>query len=345
MKKEKLYLSGSAFAIAQECPASLTIKFSGKLMADGKDAAAGTDEHEKIADDIESVRRFLPEKHETMQEHVEPSRLEVEYKDFRLSGKPDYYAIDDKTKTLHVVDWKTGPMGVGHLSASQLDFYSYLVLRKIKTPFRYSVESELVSPRLNQRKKFTRNPAELSADVESKLDAILKAVKKKEKPQAGDHCRYCNKRFVCVVLREELKRFADPEVFGTDGVRKEKLQKITAEDLKTLAIASAAITDIRKYVSELVEHGAGPAGVRVETQNAARIFAEGVDVHMIADALGQQGPDNITEQKLKTPAQLEKAGFTLDAVQEYIVTTQRKVLKVEVPKKQAQTTVKTKKGK
>ena len=70
-KTEKIRLSGSIFAIAQKCPASLTVKFSKKLMSE---------------------------------------------EDFAQDGK------------LYVVDWKTGPMGIEHLSAAQIDFYAFLVI-------------------------------------------------------------------------------------------------------------------------------------------------------------------------------------------------------------------------
>lgn len=72
-----LYLSGSVFAIAQKCPASLTIEFSRKLMEEREDFADdGTGEHAKIAADIEQVRRFLPDKAPGLVEHIE-ERLSV----------------------------------------------------------------------------------------------------------------------------------------------------------------------------------------------------------------------------------------------------------------------------
>ena len=348
MKKHSLYLSGSGFAIAQKCPASLTIEFSKKLMADGKEAADGTDAHEEIAGNIESMRKYLPAKVPGLVEHIE-ERLSVKTGVFNLSGGPDYYAYNLREGVLYVVDWKTGPAGIDHLGADQIEFYAFLALLSMTPAARKQIEDvrlSLVSPRLNSQKRFGRPAAVLIEDIQEKLKLIERAVGRGQKPQPGEQCRWCNKRFVCVELRNELKRFADPQTFGTDGHRKEALQKITAEDLKTLSIAAAAIADIRKYVSELVENGPGIPGVRVEVQNAARFFAEGVDAALIAKALGVR-PVQIMEQNLRTPAQLEKDGFDTTKVAEYMVISQRKTLKVEAPKKQTetQTTQKTQKGK
>lgn len=319
--KEKLRLSGSIFSIAQKCPASLTIPFSKKLMSDGKEAADGTDEHEKIANDIESMRRFLPDFKDTF-EHIERQR-ELEYKDFNLSGGIDYYALSYEHETLYVVDWKTGPMGIDHLGPAQIEFYAFIILKtlaKIELKRIKKVELSLVSPRLNQKKTFTRTPQEILA-LTDKFDLILEAIKKKQKPIPGEHCRYCNKRFVCTEFKEELKKFA-----GMTG----KKGGLTAEDLRTLSIAEAAIKDIKNYVKELLENGHPIPGVRMETQNAARVFAEGVDALMISEASGIEHSQLFSE-KLKTPSQLEKEGFDLSPVQEFIVTTTRKVLKVESP--------------
>lgn len=334
MKKHSLYLSGSNFAIAQKCPASLTIDFSKKLMSDGAEAADGTDAHEEIAADIEKMRRYLPAKVPGMVEHEDRNRNRIVLKTgvWNLSGLPDYRAIVLHEGKLYIVDWKTGPAGIDHLGADQIEFYAYLVLMDMTPAARAKIEDvhlSLVSPRLNAQKHFLRDAKELVKDVSEKLKAIERAVGRGQKPQPGDQCRWCNKRFVCVEFRNELKRFADPQIFGTDGRRKEALQKITAEDLKTLSVAAAAIADIRKYVSELVKNGAGIPGVRVEVQNAARVFASGVDAAMIAKALGVK-PAQIMEQKMRTPGQLEKDGFDLAPAAEYIVTTTREIVKVEV---------------
>ncbi len=341
MKKAKWYLSGSSFAIAQKCPASLTIEFSNKLMADDREAEEGTDWHARIEADLEQVRRFLPEK-DTVHEITE-QRFTLAQGPFQLSGGVDYHAIEKTAPgKLFVVDWKTGPAGIDHLSAAQIEFYTYLILKSKKFPRSIPVELSLVSPRLNQQKHFNRTAQEILDDVDGKLGEIEKAIKRGDKPAPGEHCRYCNKRYICPQLRAELKRFADPAIFGIDGVRKEALQKITAEDLKTLSIAAAAIQDIRKYVSEMIANGQEIPGCRVEYQNAARIFAEGVDAPMIAKKLGVR-VSQIVEEKLKTPSQLEKAGFVLDRVQDFIQTTTRKTLKVEAGKKQTNTAEKPQK--
>lgn len=338
MKKEQIYLSGSSFSIAQKCPASLALKFSKKLMAERQDAQEGTDAHEVIAEDIESMRRFLPEKTKHLEEHIE-DRLEMTYRSFKLSGGIDYYALDFKDGALHVTDWKTGPMGIDHLGPAQIEFYAFLILTGISKEKLKKIKSvvlSLVSPRLNQKKTFTRTVFEILEQKE-KFNLILKSLAKKEKPQTGEHCRWCSKRFVCPQLRDEMKRFADPEIYG------KSLVKITAEDLKTLSVAAAVITDVRKYVVELLENGQVIPGVRIEMQNAGRIFSEGVDEFMLAKTLGT-APENLTDKKMKSPAALEKAGYNLDPLAEFISLTQRKVLKVETEEK-TKKTVTTKRGK
>lgn len=345
--KTNFRLSGSIFSIAQKCPGSLAISLPRKLMEERQDAQEGTDAHEVIADDIESVRRFLPAKTKTLQEHIE-EEVSGTYKGLKLSGGVDYWSVDFTAGILYVYDWKTGPMGIDHLGPAQIEFYAYLILLSfgVKGLKIKEVILCLVSPRLNQKKIFTRTPDDL-IKLERAFDLILSGIKKKEKPQPGEWCRWCSKRFVCVEFRNELKRFAEPSFHG------KPLQRITAGDLKTLAVAAVAVADIRKYVMEMLANGVSIPGVCVENQNAARIFGDGIDAGILAERLS----DEITTRKaveflsykLKTPAQLEKEGFLLDRITDLISTTQRKVLKIEsVPegstKKQpkSKTTEKTK---
>jgi len=324
---EKIRLSGSIFATAQKCPASLTIEFSKKLMSEEGYASDGTDAHEEIAADIESVRRFLPPKSKDLVEYNATPRIEHMYGIFNVSGETDWHGVDYKKGVLYVYDWKTGPMGIEALGEHQVEFYAFLILRSLtKSQLKqlHTVELALVAPGLNQKKTFTRSVSELMESVETKLDAIETAIKKKEKPKPGSHCRFCSKRFVCVELRDELKRFAEPRFQGN------LLKTVTAADLKTLAVASAVIADIRKYVAELIENGSPVPGVSIQYQNAARVFDETVDVRMLAEKLGAE-PEQLVKSKMLTPAQLEKAGFDLAPVDEFVTLTKRKVLKVEAP--------------
>jgi len=323
MKKNQYYLSGSSFSIAQKCAASVTIEFSKKLMSDGQEASEGTDAHEVIANDIESMRRFLPVKHDKLTEYVE-RRLETDYDKFWLSGGVDYFAIDYRDGVLYVTDWKTGPMGIDHLGPAQLEFYAYLILMDLAASQRKKITSvilALVSPRLNQKKTFTVSVNEILA-LSEKFDAILQAIEKKQKPQTGEHCRYCNKSVVCPELRAELIRFTEPKFQG-------QLVKLTAQDLKLLTIAATKIDDIKKYAKELIEHGTPIPGTRLEWRNSARVFSQDIDGASIAKALGVR-LDSISEVKIKSPAQLEKAGFKLDKVNDFITLTGGMQLKIDV---------------
>ena len=126
-----------------------------------------------------------------------------------ISGKPDFFAYNPASKTLEIVDFKTGYRYVNPNHNPQLLFYLYLILqcfeeikpiRVFTTIIQPEISLDAVSREVNhsQYEKFKQN-------LELLINEVMTGKTIKYHENAGSHCLYCPSAVYCKgFLKENL---------------------------------------------------------------------------------------------------------------------------------------------
>jgi hypothetical protein len=227
----------------------------------------------------------------------------------KLFGTGDYVCYFPSTKILHVVDYKHGagvPVEIEEdgLGNVQLLYYAAAALHKARVPVR-AVVITIVQPRCPHPDGPVRS---WSCDGVFMLDFLADLVadaEKTEDPDAplnpGSHCRWCPAVGFCPAIKsravvEAAKVFAPAIPYEPSKL---------AETLSKLDSIEAWAHGVREFAYREAEAGREIPGWKLVDKRPSRKWAEGVLGSKLAAELGVL-EESLFEQKLKSPAQVEK---------------------------------------
>lgn len=244
-----------------------------------------------------------------------------------MFGTGDAGIYNLKSKTLRVIDYKHGK---GHAveveNNPQLAFYGLGMINvpSLKGIAIAQVELVVVQPRAPHRdgpvRRWMTDPVSLM-DFEADLKAAAIATEDPDAPlHAGDHCKFCPAAGICPALRKIAIDDAHDEFVDVIA------PDLTMEQLVAAVDKAELIEDgIRAIKGELftrVQGGAKARGWKLVAKRAVRKW--GGDPDIIKGRLAFQfelSPDQIVEEKLRSPAQIEKLlpKHERDALKELVV--------------------------
>ena len=225
-----------------------------------------------------------------------------------LFGTPDFVA--QVRNTLHVVDLKTGAgVMVSPVENDQMLAYAYMVLARYRDgpakPPKH-VMLTIVQPTDEARpvKSWETTTEHVMAWGERAEQVMADTVSgKSHEYVAGEHCRWCKAKPVCPKLRGAM--VAMPQ--GLDVA--ELSPDLTAEVLDRADIVLQFIDAVRAHGHDLALRGVTVPGWTLKPKRSMRSWANPVEVIDWARANRQM--TTMTEPRLLTPAQLEKADKAL----------------------------------
>lgn len=222
-----------------------------------------------------------------------------------LFGTADCVFYYPHVKKLVVIDYKHGAgIPVEVEENPQLMYYGLGALNALKVPVE-TVKLVIVQPRCFHKDGPIRS---WETDVIRMLDFVadlIEDAKATEDPNAelvtGDHCRWCPAQASCPALSEKALILAKQTFTPADSYDPQKL----ATTLAALNAIESWAKSVREFAYREALHGRVPPGWKLVEKRATRKWKPEVDPDYINAKIGLK-PHETTEQKMKSPAQLEK---------------------------------------
>jgi len=203
----------------------------------------GTDEHKRLEQEL------FNDKEETCQAYFEKIKslcvyffkeqhLEMAIDGEFLEGTPDVYGYDEASKTLHIIDYKTGHSYVVAENNAQLLAYALLIMNNHED---WKIDRIEIAVLNTQHDAVNRHVYMGTLYVERLKARIEKALEKNTLEESfgrpGSWCQFCPSKRYCIRQKnyQALKRYADMD---TDQLiyEKEKRQRemlLRLKELKT----------------------------------------------------------------------------------------------------------------
>jgi hypothetical protein len=233
-----------------------------------------------------------------------------------MFGTADCIVYDPTDHRLIVMDYKHGAgVWVPAEDNMQLKYYALGALLGFPDKRIDIVEGVIVQPRCDRGDDSPKvrstifEVADLVLWGEKLIDAA-NATQQDDAPfNTGAHCRFCKGSANCPELRRVTFEAAQTE-FTPETVRQPPApQSLTTEQLGTVLVQADVIEhwlkSVRGHVHSLLEKGEEVPGVKLVQKRALRKWK--AKEHVIVEALCDHvGPNDLYDQKLRSPAQVEK---------------------------------------
>jgi len=209
--------------------------------------------------------------------------------------------IGRRGDTAIVLDWKFGSgVQVSAEKNAQPMFYAAAAMRTeaTKWAFEDATEVEIVIIQPPGVSRWTCTFSELAAFERGLKAAVKESEKPDAKLSAGEHCRWCAAKTVCPLMTGAVDRALQTDLKAMD-VAKLGLACRQADLLE------GWIKDLRALVQTALENGVAVPGWKLVAKRGTRQW---VNEEAMVAAMTEQGLtfDDITEQKFRSPAQVEK---------------------------------------
>ena len=217
----------------------------------------GTDEHKRLEQELFSdketeCKAYFEKIKQRCVYFFKEQHLEMEIDAEFLGGTPDVYGYDEASKTLHVIDYKTGRSYVVAENNDQLLAYAMLVMNRHDD---WKIEQIELAILNTQHDAVNRHVYMGTLYVERLKARIEKALEKNIIEESfgrpGGWCHFCPSKRYCIRQKSyhALKKYADMD---TDQLiyEKEKRQKELLQRLKELK-TKEGLSDFFDY--ELIE--------------------------------------------------------------------------------------------
>jgi hypothetical protein len=200
-----------------------------------------------------------------------------------------------------VLDWKFGDgVSVDAEENHQLLFYAAGAMRteEVRWAFEGVTEIECVIVQPPYVKRWVTTPGRVKAFERDLFDAVTVALKPNAPVELGDHCKWCAAKPICPAMTGETER-----------ALRTKLNSITPEGYSNALVIADRVEEWAKEVREMaqqaLENGIAIPGFKLVPKRATRQW---VNDEGALEALKQMGLelDELTETKLRSPAQMEK---------------------------------------
>ena len=266
------------------------------------------------------VRSLSPEDHVTMTWLEQVVRLDDAVgADAAMFGHLDAAVLDYDTATLHVADFKYGRGVTVHvLGNAQLYAYAVGALLTLLTPEDRTrvkaVRLHIMQPRLGDGglHSVTITPGQLMEWMRHTVHPVVRSIVDLTIPDdtplvPGDHCRFCPVMMECPELGKRSQALAKQIFSQADHA----LPQLSNEDISRILDQAELIVPwldkVRELGLERLRMGAEIEGWKMVHKRGHRVWTQPLEeTEKQLLSLGLT-PEQITETKLRTAAQIEKA--------------------------------------
>ena len=213
----------------------------------------GTDEHKRLEQELfndqeTECQAYFEKIKELCIYFFKEQHLEMEIEGEVLEGTPDVYGYDEDTKTLHILDYKTGRSYVIAENNDQLLAYALLILNR---HYDWKIDRIEIAILNTQHDSVNRHVYMETLYVERLKARIEKALEKNFLEESfgkpGRWCQFCPSKRYCIRQKnyQALKKYADMD---TDELiyEKEKRKKELTDRLKELR-TQEGLSDVFHY--------------------------------------------------------------------------------------------------
>ena len=200
-----------------------------------------------------------------------------------------------------VLDWKFGDgVAVDAVENHQLLFYSAAAMRtdEARWAFEGITEIECVIVQPPYVKRWMTTPGRVKAFERELYDAVTTAMRGNAPVKIGDHCKWCAAKPICPAMTGETER-----------ALRIQLNSISPEGYSNALVIADRLEDwiksVREMAQQALENDIAIPGFKLVPKRATRQW---VNDEGALEALKEMGLelDELTETKLRSPAQLEK---------------------------------------
>lgn len=223
-----------------------------------------------------------------------------------LFGTADCVVLDRAQKLLHVIDYKHGAgIVVDVVNNDQLMYYGLGALLSLGAPVD-KVRLTIVQPRAEHEDGTIRHFEFDAFDLVEFAARLKEFAEKTKDPNApmveGEHCRFCPAAPVCPLLSKKAMDFAVEKFQDIPTYDADKLSRI----LEAMPAIKAWLQNVHEFAYREAVQGRCPKGFKLVEKRATRKWAMDTE-DTVAALRALMGEDaNLFEQKLKSPAQIEK---------------------------------------
>lgn len=200
-----------------------------------------------------------------------------------------------------VLDWKFGDgVAVDAVENHQLLFYAAAAMRtdEARWAFEGVTEIECIIVQPPYVKRWTTTPGRVKAFERELYDAVTTALRGNAPVKIGDHCKWCPAKPICPAMTGETER-----------ALRIQLNSISPEGYSNALVIADRLEDwiksVREMAQQALENDIAIPGFKLVPKRATRQW---VNDEGALEALREMGleSDELTETKLRSPAQLEK---------------------------------------
>ena len=200
-----------------------------------------------------------------------------------------------------VLDWKFGDgVAVDAVENHQLLFYSAAAMRtdEARWAFEGVTEIECIIVQPPYVKRWMTTPGRVKAFERELYDAVTTAMRGNAPVNIGDHCKWCAAKPICPAMTGETER-----------ALRIQLNSISPEGYSNALVIADRVEDwiksVREMAQQALENNIAIPGYKLVPKRATRQW---VNDEGALEALKEMGLelDELTETKLRSPAQLEK---------------------------------------
>lgn len=200
-----------------------------------------------------------------------------------------------------VLDWKFGDgVAVDAVENHQLLFYAAAAMRtdEARWAFEGVTEIECIIVQPPYVKRWTTTPGRVKAFERELYDAVTTALRGNAPVKIGDHCKWCPAKPICPAMTGETER-----------ALRIQLNSISPEGYSNALVIADRLEDwikaVREMAQQALENDIAIPGFKLVPKRATRQW---VNDEGALEALKEMGLelDELTETKLRSPAQLEK---------------------------------------
>ena len=200
-----------------------------------------------------------------------------------------------------VLDWKFGDgVAVDAVENHQLLFYAAAAMRtdEARWAFEGVTEIECIIVQPPYVKRWTTTPGRVKAFERELYDAVTTALRGNAPVKIGDHCKWCPAKPICPAMTGETER-----------ALRIQLNSISPEGYSNALVIADRLEDwiksVREMAQQALENNIAIPGFKLVPKRATRQW---VNDEGALEALKEMGLelDELTETKLRSPAQLEK---------------------------------------
>ena len=177
----------------------------------------GTDEHTRLekelfTDQETECQAYFQGIKERCVYFFKEQHIEMELEGEILEGTPDVYGYDESSKTLHIIDYKTGRGYVVAENNDQLLAYAMLILHR---HYDWKIEQIEIAILNTQHDAVNRHVYMGTFYVEKLKEKIEKALEKNNAEESfgkpGSWCQFCPSKRYCIRQKryQALKNYAD----------------------------------------------------------------------------------------------------------------------------------------